>query len=367
MSKTLQIMNEIRLIELFSGIGSQAMALRDIGANFQHYKAIEFDKYAIKSYNSIHGTNFNTTDITTICGGDLEIVDTDKYTYILTYSFPCQDLSLAGKGKGMSKGSGTRSGLLWEVERLLNETKELPFILLMENVKQVIDKKNIDDFNKWCEFLESKGYKNYYDVLNAKDYGIPQNRERCFMVSILGDYDYEFPTRIPLETCFEDYLESIVDDKYYVNTDRAEYAINHLTDTDKINTRECRKDRSVRLFGLFDEDGKKHQAGSLWDKSCLSPTIDTMQGGYRQPLVLSHKFNENTSENDIAIRKITPRECWRLMDFNDDDINKVINLNSNTQLYKQSGNSIVKSVLMALFMQMNIQGIKSWNDIKLEK
>src|SRR5699024_6693902 len=126
----------IRLIELFAGVGSQAMALRNIGADFEHYKAIEFDKFAIASYNTIHGTDFETTDITEVKGKDLSITDTSIYIYILTNSFPCQDLSLAGNREGMAKGSGTRSGLLWEVERLLNEVEELPQVLLMENVPQ---------------------------------------------------------------------------------------------------------------------------------------------------------------------------------------------------------------------------------------
>lgn len=99
----------------------------------------------------------------------------------------------------MKKGSGTRSGLLWEVERLLNETENLPQILLMENVPQVISADNIDDFHSWCSFLENKGYKCYTQILNAKDYGVAQNRERCFMVSILGDYNYKFPQPVPLD------------------------------------------------------------------------------------------------------------------------------------------------------------------------
>ena len=124
-----KITKPIRLIECFAGIGSQAKALERLNVNFEHYKVVEFDKYAIKSYNAIHGTEFETSDITKIHAKDLEIVDTDKFEYILTYSFPCQDLSLAGKGKGMEKGSGTRSGLLWEVERILNECEKLSVCL----------------------------------------------------------------------------------------------------------------------------------------------------------------------------------------------------------------------------------------------
>lgn len=143
-----RIEKPIRLIELFAGIGSQAKALTNLGAAFEHYRICEFDKYAVTSYNAIHSTNFQPSDITKLKGEDLGIVDTDKYCYLLTYSFPCQDLSNAGKGKGMEKGSGTRSGLLWEVERLLTETKNLPQVLVMENVPQVASQKNIKDFAK---------------------------------------------------------------------------------------------------------------------------------------------------------------------------------------------------------------------------
>ena len=139
------ITKPIRLIELFAGYGSQAMALKR-GANFEHYRVVEFDKYAIKSYNAVHGTDFPAIDITTVHAADLGIVDTNDYCYMMTYSFPCTDLSVAGLQKGMKKGSGTRSGLLWEVERLLKEMNELPQILFMENVTQVHNQQNIEDF-----------------------------------------------------------------------------------------------------------------------------------------------------------------------------------------------------------------------------
>ncbi|MBR5795598.1 MAG: DNA (cytosine-5-)-methyltransferase [Erysipelotrichaceae bacterium] len=212
-----KITKPIRLIELFAGIGSQAKALKNLGANFEHYRVIEWDKYAIASYNAVHGTNFETSDITKIRASDLGIVDTHKYEYIMTYSFPCQDLSLAGKGKGMEKGSGTRSGLLWEVERLLLECDELPQILLMENVTQVHGKKNIDDFKSWINALEKLGYSCFWEDLNAKNYGIPQNRNRTFMVSIKGDYTYEFPKPFELKSRLKDVLEDQVDEKYFLS------------------------------------------------------------------------------------------------------------------------------------------------------
>ena len=218
-----KITKPIRLIELFGGIGSQAKALENLNANFEHYRLIEFDKYPVASYNAIHGTNFEPKDITKIKAEDLGIVETDKYEYIMTYSFPCQDLSLAGKQRGMAKGSGTRSGLLWEVERLLSESKELPQILLMENVPDVIGKKNISDFQQWQLFLEKLGYKNYVEILNAKDYGIPQNRRRCFMISLLGDYSYTFPDKQVLHLRLKDMLEPQVDEKYFLSDKMISY------------------------------------------------------------------------------------------------------------------------------------------------
>jgi len=234
---------KIRLIELFGGVGCQALALRDLAiANglkpenvFEHYRLVEFDKYPVKSYNAVHETNFVPIDITEIKGEDLGIVDKDKYIYICTYSFPCQDLSVAGKQAGMDKGSGTRSGLLWEVERLLNETNELPDILLMENVTQVHGKKNLDNFNKWIEFLESKGYHNYWQDLEASQYCIPQHRNRTFMVSSLEDIDYVFPRTIELKKVMRDMLDETVDEKYYINNEKAQTLIEKLIEDGKLD------------------------------------------------------------------------------------------------------------------------------------
>lgn len=148
------------------------------------------------------------------------IEKTDEYLYVMTYSFPCQDLSVAGKQKGMSKGEGTRSGLLWQVERILTEMEELPQILLMENVPQVHSDKNLDDFREWIMFLDGLGYTSRYEDLNGKNYGVPQNRERCFMVSWLGDYYYNFPDPVPLERKLKDVLEEGVDEKYYLSEEQ---------------------------------------------------------------------------------------------------------------------------------------------------
>lgn len=202
----LKVTKPLRLIELFAGIGAQAKALENLGVEFEHYRICEFDKYAVASYNAIHGTEFTTSDITKIHAADLGIVETDKYEYIMTYSFPCTDLSTAGKQQGMSRESKTCSSLLWEVERILKEAEELPQILLMENVPNVLSLKNSADFCEWRRFLEGLGYTNKYAILNAKDFGIPQNRKRCYMLSWLGDFYYDFPEKIPMKP-FIDFLD----------------------------------------------------------------------------------------------------------------------------------------------------------------
>ena len=242
--KPLKIDKPIRLIELFAGYGSQAMALENLGANFEHYRAVEFDKYAIASYNAVHGTDFPVMDVTEISGEDLGIVDTDKYCYILTYSFPCTDLSVAGKMLGMEEGSGTRSSLLWEVKRLLEETENLPQILLMENVPQVHSEDNMPHFRKWLDFLESKGYSNYIEDLNAKDYGVAQNRDRTFCVSILGEYNYEFPEKFNLRYVMKDYLEENVDEKYYINSAKAQELIQKLLDNGTLGNDDLTNERT---------------------------------------------------------------------------------------------------------------------------
>ena len=462
-----KIKNHIRLIELFGGIGSQAMALRDIGADFTHWRLVEFCKYAVASYNAIHGTNFEPTDIRNVKGEDLGIVDTQNFTYILTYSFPCQDLSLAGKQKGMTKGSGTRSGLLWEVERLLNETENLPQVLLMENVPQVHGTKNIDDFNLWIDFLKSKGYSNFWQDLNAKDYGVAQNRKRCFMVSILGNEFYEFSQPVKLNKCIKDYLEDEVDEKYYIKSEKAYKLIldlqergilesapstaclMNLNKVEKVDNDVAKTlcARDYKGFGTgFDVqngiivigkmDHTLESANRIYSKDGICPTIPTCAGGNIQPkiidelktivgmrgrnpenpsdrtagakteqrlepnvdgvcntltsvqkdnLLLEEKpecinlYDEQGKETSFQdrvyktdkispaittsfrpgyeiekyrIRKLTPKECWRLMGFSDEDFEKAAKVNSNTQLYKQAGNSIVKDVLMAIFRQM---------------
>lgn len=297
----ISITKPIRLIELFAGYGSQAMALKRIGAKFEHYRVVEFDKYAIASYNAVHGTDFPTMDITKVHAEDLNICDTNAFTYLLTYSFPCTDLSVAGKQAGMSKGSGTRSGLLWEVERILTEIRdsngELPQILFMENVPQVHSQDNMPDFRKWLDFLESLGYTNYYQDLNAKNYGVAQNRERCFMFSFLGEYNYHFPQPIPLKKKLKDYLEDNVDEKYYINNEKADKLIKQLIDNGTLPQHNL--DRQTDRLALT-EQSISHSKEKLQTVSKQDMTAEYQTCGQTETLLLSNQATQIEKQIDIA-------------------------------------------------------------------
>ena len=215
----------MRVLELFGGYGSQALALENLGIDFTS-DLCDIDKYAEKAYNQLHGETFNYGDICKIDETKLPHYD------LITYSSPCQDFSIAGKQAGGEKGSGTRSSLLWECERIIRAVK--PKYLLMENVKALTSKKFMPLFARWLNTLESMGYKNWWKVLNAKDYGIPQNRERVFVVSILGGGQYQFPDPIKLTKRLKDVLEQNVDEKYYISDkwkDRLSYQISLGTST----------------------------------------------------------------------------------------------------------------------------------------
>ena len=266
---------------------------------------------------------------------DIEVEDSHSFTVQNTIVHNCQDLSLAGKGKGMQKGSGTRSGLLWEVERLLDECEELPQILLMENLPQVHSEDNMPDFIAWQNKLEILGYTNYWQDLNAKDYGIPQNRNRCFMISILGQYYYEFPKPFKLELRLKDMLESEVDEKYYLSDKMIEcFMSNGMIPTLKT---QC-NDVGVVVVGNYSPSN--HNASRIVDTEGLAPTVMENHG------------TVTAVAEKLRIRKLTPKECYRLMGFTDEDYEKASKVNSNAQLYKQAGNSIVVNVLMNIFKQL---------------
>lgn len=420
----------MRVLELFGGYGSQALALENLGMEFKS-DLCEIDKYAIQAYNQIHGDTYNW--------GDICKIDETKLPYydLITYSSPCQDFSVAGKQAGGDKGSGTRSSLLWECERIIRAVK--PKYLLMENVKNLVGKKHIHNFTAWLKTLEDIGYKNWWQVLNAKDYGVPQNRERVFVVSILGGRQYQFPEKIPLTKRLKDVLEHVVDEKYYISSkalERLPYQIKLGTstlDSDVIGTQCARqyansngafisepmccasrgrnpdnpsdrttgspteqrievntkgtsntittveKDNYViepsiiqEPINLYPNSGNP-QAGRVYNANGISPAMDTCSGGNRMPKIVDdiypsrepRVYNEtcptlrthhsgDLKVVDYRIRKLTPRECWRLMGVRDYQFDRLHDI-SNTQLYKMAGNSIVVDVLMGIFKNMFMQ------------
>lgn len=357
-----KVRKPLRLIELFAGYGSQALALENLGVEFEHYLAVEFDSYAITSYNALHGTSYLTQDIKEL--KDLNVVETNIYDYIVTYSFPCTDLSLAGKGEGMKRG--TRSGLLWEVERLLSSSKELPQILIMENVPMIHSKVHKDDFNEWISFLTSLGYSNQWEDLNAKDYGIPQNRTRTFMVSILGDYEYHFPKPIPLYLKLKDLLEYDVNESFYLSKEKIKSIMNWNAQQDPFKDIEKEKELSPTLTARG--AGEEHSGMILINEATIKGYSEATVGDgiyvnrphQKRGVVQKESIQTiTTSSDDLAvvvedlrIRKMTPRESLRVMGLKDNQIDKIINLNSNVQLYKQAGNSIVVQVLEYIFKEL---------------
>ena len=399
-------MQKIKVIELFAGVGSQAMALRNIGIDYEVIGISEIDKFAYKSYEAIHGKVKNFGDITKI--------NKLPYCDLLTYSFPCQDLSIAGQQKGISKD--TRSGLLLEVERLLLKTKEngtLPKYLLLENVKNLVGKKFIKDFERWLSFLNGLGYYSNWEVLNAKDYGIPQNRERVFVVSSLENIHYNFPKQVELKSKMKDLLEEKVDDKYYLSEKLLKYFSdmknrNGFTRGEKFNPRKLENCNTafaittragaratdnyiIQLGNLKNTEsfGGNPQTGRVYSPDGISPCLNTMQGGGLEPKILqkAHGFNKggikenivpaltksswqenNFLSDNMRIRKLTPLECWRLMGFRDMDYYAAKSVGiSDAQLYKQAGNSIVVTVLEAIFKNLFLKKHKKKRGIVAEQ
>lgn len=294
----------LRVLELFAGIGACSKALTNLGIEHEIVDAVEIDKYAVKSFNAVHGTNFEPQDITKW--------DKDIECDLIMHGSPCQDFSIAGKQAGGDKGSGTRSSLMYETLRIVKKLK--PKYVIWENVKNLISKKHRHNFDAYLEAMEKLGYKNYYKVLDAQNYGIPQHRERVFTVSILGDGSFRFPEPIKLDKCIEDILEECVDDKYF------------LTEKQIESLKRSNFNQNKRFCSIKE----------------VSPTLNTMDGGQRQPKIIVKD----------KIRRLTPKECWRLMGFDDTDFEKASKTNSNRQLYRQSGNSIVVDVLENILKEL---------------
>ena len=353
----------LRVFEAFAGYGSQSIALRNLGIEYEVVAISEIDKYAIKAYEAIHGPTNNLGDICKIDPSDIPDHD------LFTYSFPCQDLSVAGKQAGL--GKGTRSGLLYECEKIIEAKK--PKYLLLENVKNLVGKKFKPQFDEWLVYLESLGYTNYWKVLNAKDHGVPQNRERVFVVSILGDHKpYKFANKIPLDKCIADILEDEVDEKYYLSEDiQKRFKITNQNkniigttkpDFRTIGQRDLVYDKNGIIGALVATDYKQPKQILDVERTplkFLNRNGKKTDGQYAFCIDTCHTggIKEHYSDGAFRIRKLTPRECFRLMGIRDDDIDKIQATGiSNTQQYKMAGNSIVVNVLEAIFKNLFMEG-----------
>ena len=308
----------IKLLSLFTGIGAFEKALERLNIKYDLVGFSEIDKHAIKSYCAIHNVteDKNYGDISKI--NENELPDFD----IMTWGFPCQDISIAGKLKGIKEGE-TRSGLYYEGYRILKTKK--PKVSIIENVKNLTSKRFKNEFDSILKDLSDLGYNNYWQVLNAKDYGIPQNRERVFIISIRKDIDngkFIFPEKIQLQLKLKDLLEEVVDNKYYLtekgigrlikrnnklirNNENPDVSSCIIAGYHKMDGRNnqyiSEENKPKRIGGIYDTDERKRQAGGIYDPNAISPTLTTMfPGGDKQPFVL---VNEGTKKGSSEARE----------------------------------------------------------------
>ena len=466
----------LKVLELFAGIGACSKALTNLGIEHEIVDAVEIDKFAVQSFNAIHGTNFVPQDITKW--------DKDIEVDLIMHGSPCQDFSVAGRGAGGDKDSGTRSSLMYETLRIVEKLK--PKYVIWENVKNLLSKKHRHNFDAYIEAMNELGYVSKYQVLNAKDYGVPQNRERVFTVSILGGGDFEFPEKQELTVRLKDVLETEVDEKFYLSE---EQVASFEASTAKAQAKgngfkfEPIERERERNCGSHDSNESRESADRQLHQGVVgrvaainghdilkrvygvdgcSPTLPTMQGGSQEPKIIASRgrgmnneqqlearkdgltntitsvakdnyvaepggvivedfyksreprvYAENAptlradrqglkvairtankkgydmaangdgidlaypqsntrrgrvghgvsktlmgtdtmgTMQDFRIRKLTPKECWRLMGFDDEDFEKAKASGvSNSQLYKQAGNSIVVNVLEGILRNL---------------
>ncbi len=327
----------LKLLSLFSGIGAFEKALERLGG-YSLVNYCEIDKYAGKAYSLIHNEpqEKNLLDVTKIDTSKLP-----KDIDLITYGFPCQDISLAGKQKGLEDENGkTRSGLVFDALRIIKDCK--PKYAVCENVKNLTGKKFKVEFETILGLLDKLGYNNYWKVLNAADYGVPQKRERVFIVSIRKDIDngkFKFPEPFVLTKRLKDVLDDEVDKKYYLS----DKFIDFFYENTKINKVVDKENHgTVNVIELTELTSGVAQAKRVYDINGLAVTLKGEAGG------LGAKTGLYKIKSDI--RKLTPKECFRLMGFEDKDID-ILKANgiSDTQLYKMAGNSIVVDVLYYIF------------------
>lgn len=389
----------LRVLSLFSGIGAFEQALTNLNIDYDIVHYCEIDKYASKSYSVLHQVpeSLNLGDITQV-----DIQQLPKDIDLLTHGSPCQSFSIGGKGEGGDKGSNTKSSLMWYSVEIIKQIK--PKCIIWENVKNVLSTRHKHNFEQYCDALSELNYSNFYQVINSKDFNVPQNRERVYCISILNaETPYIFPKPIGCTLRLADILEEEVDEKYYLRSSKALEFLKNLSEAD-IN---ISRDTENRLYSLGHMPGKHEQSNRVYHSYGISPTLMACErqnctGGMTPPKILQHKsslqyigslsnkdrvgdgkvLSRNSpsgdrvySTNGIActqsavgggtggstgiylhnfcLRKLCPLETWLLMGFSREAFLKVQSLpTSDTQLYRQAGNSITVPVLESIYLNL---------------
>lgn len=371
-------MQKLKVLELFGGIGACSTALKRLNIDYEIVDYVEIDKYAVKSFNAIHNTNFEPQDISNW--------DKDVKVDLIMHGSPCQDFSLAGKQAGGDEGSGTRSSLMYETVRIVEKLK--PKYVVWENVKNLLSKTHKHNFDNYLKIMEELGYKNYYQILDAKDYGIPQHRERVFTISIHHDEEvFQFPNKEKLNLKLKDMLDEVVDDIYYLTSEQIERILHwksyqkpfaHVHGRNSISptltARGAGEEHSgMILYSEKLEDTTNLQNECLYIKNFTKQgyleayegdgvyisNIDKKRGTVQKNMIPTLKTNPDIGVvvENLRIRKLTPKECFRLMGFNDEEYERAAQVTSKAQLYKQAGNSIVVNVLQIIFRNLLKKGM----------
>lgn len=383
-------MSKLKVFEAFAGIGSQSMALRNIGIDYEVVGISEVDRYALLSYWAIHHNGYERYDYNNITKdeiieeikesniaynfstyksdipnnkkdllklynahkitknyGDIRLIDENKLPNfdLFTYSFPCKNISIAGEQKGFEEGSNTQSSLLWECRRIIKSKK--PKYLLMENVKNLVSGKHKHIFDLWCKELEDMGYNNYWKVLNSKYFRVPQNRERVIMVSIFKNIDkhtFIMPNGVLTDVRVKDILEKNTEKTFLIDINKL---INPITIEEYKNKNKQLEYNKLFQIGTIDIKGIDLMK-RIYSDYGLCPTLNSMTGGNLQPKFI-------TIENDeLIIKKLSPLECWRVMGYSDKDFYKAKNIGnlSNSKLYERAGRGIVVPMLEKVFEEL---------------
>lgn len=375
----------LKVLSLFSGIGTFEMALNELDIDWELDHYCEIDKFASKSYNQIHNTTdeYNLKDVKEIDCNDIGDID------LITYGFPCQDISVAGSKAGFYDDDNqlTRSGLFFNAAEIIEKIQ--PKFAIFENVKNLVSKTFEDEFNAILSTLNDIGYTTYYQVLNSKYFGVPQNRERVLGVSIRKDIDrgFDFPKGDDkCSTCIKDILcEDAMNKNFLLNDEYVDRFIKStlhmggdihiigttvnpkakgtncrhwvhdingivgaLSATDYKQPKQILDSEMIQIGQIYGTNNNSNpQGGRIYSIYGISPSMDTCNGGNRMPKIVD---SVNSGYCGV-LRKFSPKECWRLMGIKDCYFDKIQDV-SNKQLYKQAGNAIVVNVLVAIFDEL---------------